>query len=204
MIAHIKGILDEIYEDRVVIDVGGIGYNVFVSSRDVEMFPDPGSDIKLYTYTCVREDAFILFGFLEREDLYLYKKLITVNGIGPKGAMAILSGMSGAELKYAILSGDHKLLSLTPGIGKKTAERIILDLKDKFDWEISDISSEVRKGSNSGSTTKTGDPVLAEAIDALVALGYNRREAAGAVNETGLSGSDDVETILKEALKHLM
>ena len=204
MIAHIKGILDEIYEDRVVIDVGGIGYNVFVSSRDLEMFPEPGSDIKLYTYTCVREDTFILFGFLEREDLYLYKKLITVNGIGPKGAMAILSGMSGSELKYAILTGDHKLLSLTPGIGKKTAERIILDLKDKFDWEVSDISSEVRKGSNSGSTMKAGNPVLAEAIDALVALGYNRREAAGAVNETGLSGSDDVETILKEALKHLM
>ena len=204
MIAHINGILDEIYEDRVVIDVNGIGYNVFVSLRDIETLPETGMNIKLYTYTCVREDAFILFGFLSREDLYLFKKLITVNGIGPKGAMSVLSGMNASELKYAILSGDHKLLSLTPGIGKKTAERIILDLKDKLDWEASDISSEIIKASKAGTVSSGNDPVLSEAIDALVALGYNRREAAGAVNATGLTGNDDVESILKEALKQLM
>ncbi len=204
MIAHINGILDEIYEDRVVIDVNGIGYNVFVSLRDIETLPETGMNIKLYTYTCVREDAFILFGFLSREDLYLFKKLITVNGIGPKGAMSVLSGMNSSELKYAILSGDHKLLSMTPGIGKKTAERIILDLKDKLDWEASDISSEIRNTSKTGALSSGNDPVLSEAIDALVALGYNRREAAGAVNATGLSGADDVESILKEALKQLM
>lgn len=204
MIAHIKGTLDEIYEDRAVIDVNGVGYNVFVSLRDIEILPDVGSEIKLYTYTCVREDTFSLFGFLSRDDLYLFKKLITVNGIGPKGAMAILSGMNGSELKYAILSGDHKLLSLTPGIGKKTAERIILDLKDKLDWEVSEIDSEIRKGSKGISMAASADPVFSEAIDALVALGYNRKEAAGAVNATGLSDCDDVETILKEALKHLM
>ncbi len=204
MIAHINGILDEIYDDRIVIDVNGIGYNVFVSGKVFEELPDIGSNVKLYTYTSVREDAFILFGFLDREDLYLFKKLITVNGIGPKGALAVLSGMTSSELKYAILSGDHKLLSSTPGIGKKTAERIILDLKDKLDWDAALISREVNPNASLNASIKGIDPVMAEAVDALSALGYSRRDASKAVSDTGLAGCDDVEKVLKEALKYLI
>ncbi|MCR4787889.1 MAG: Holliday junction branch migration protein RuvA [Lachnospiraceae bacterium] len=204
MFAHIKGILEEIYEDRVVVDVNGVGYNIHVSTRVLGDLPDTGAEVKLYTFTSVREDAFILFGFLDKEDLFLFKKLITVNGIGPKGALSILSGLDAQELRYAILSGDSKLLSLSPGIGKKTAERIILDLKDKIDWDVNAISSDIMKNKQSGSASGALGGVRSEAVEALVSLGYNRKEASSAVFKTGSDEDTDVEAILKEALKYLM
>ncbi|MCR4989828.1 MAG: Holliday junction branch migration protein RuvA [Lachnospiraceae bacterium] len=204
MIAHVNGILDDIYEDRVVVDVNGLGINVFVSTRTLSELPGTGSEIKLYTYTAVREDAFNLYGFTSKEDLFIFKKLITVNGVGPKGAMGVLSVLGAEELKYAILSGDPKIISSAPGIGKKTAERIILDLKDKLDWDSGMINKEIGVQMNKGAVGAVDDPIKADAIKALMALGYNSKEASSAVIKTDTSGLSDVESILKEALKYLI
>ena len=129
MIAYVKGIIDCITDDTVVVDVGGIGYNVKISDSTARLLPGIGQEVKMYTYTLVREDAFSLYGFLRRDDLEIFKKCITVNGIGPKGALAILSIMDANALRIAIVSGDAKAIAKAPGIGAKTAERLILDLK---------------------------------------------------------------------------
>ncbi|MBR4768681.1 MAG: Holliday junction branch migration protein RuvA, partial [Lachnospiraceae bacterium] len=120
MIAYVNGILADIYEDRAVVDVGGIGMNVFISVSTASMLPGIGEEVKLYTYTLVREDTFSLYGFLSRDELALFKRLITVSGIGPKGGLSILSVMNADDLRFAILSGDSKLIATAPGIGKKT------------------------------------------------------------------------------------
>lgn len=119
MIAYVNGIIEDITEDNVVIDVGGLGYNVRISSDTAAKLPGVGAQVRLYTYTCVREDAFLLYGFLSRNDLEIFKKCITVNGIGPKGALAILSVMDADSLRFAILSGDTKAISKAPGIGAR-------------------------------------------------------------------------------------
>ena len=118
--------------NRSVLDVGGIGYNIKISADTASRLPGIGEPVKLYTYTNVKEDSFQLFGFLSRNDLEIFKKCITVNGIGPKGALAILSVLDADSLRFAIMSGDVKAISKAPGIGAKSAERIILDLKDKI------------------------------------------------------------------------
>ena len=135
MIAFVKGRIEDITEENVVVDTGNIGYNVKISTGTASLLPGVDAEVKLYTYTCVREDMFSLYGFLTRDDLEVFKKLITVNGIGPKGGLAILSVMSADDLRFAIISGDAAAISKAPGIGKKTAERVILDLKDKISLE---------------------------------------------------------------------
>ena len=202
MIAHLIGNVSDIYDDRIVIDVNGMGFNVFVPASYIDGSVSEGMPLKLYTYTAVREDAFNLFGFITKEELFLFKKLITVNGIGPKGALSVLSYLDAEALKYAILTGDSKTLSLSPGIGKKTAERIILDLKDKLDWTVGDISKEA--GLSDSIKTSGNDSDRSEAVSALVALGYGAKEAAKAVSMTQLPDGSDVESILKEALKYLI
>ena len=158
MYAYLKGTLEEVTEDNIVVEVNGIGYNVKVSGTTVEMLPGMGNEVKIYTYTLVREDALLLYGFLTRDDLEIFKKLITVNGIGPKGGLAILSVMSADALRFAIMAGDAKAIAKAPGVGNKTAERVILDLRDKISLEdtlsklrtrkphsISSCSSSVRR-----------------------------------------------------------
>ncbi len=135
MYAYIKGILEEITEDAVVVEAGGIGYNIKVSASTADLLPGIGSEVKVYTYTLVREDAFSLYGFLTRDDLDIFKKLITVSGIGPKGGLAILSVMSADALRFAVMAGDAKAIAKAPGVGAKTAERVILDLRDKISME---------------------------------------------------------------------
>ena len=132
VIAYVNGILENLEDGNAVIDVNGIGYNVNISGSTMDRMPGIGEMVKLYTYTNVKEDAFTLFGFLSRDELNLFKLLITVNGIGPKGGLAILSVMTPDDLRFAILAGDSKSLSKAPGIGKKTAERITLELRDKL------------------------------------------------------------------------
>ena len=143
MIAYVNGIVEDIAEDNVVLDVNGLGYNIKISADTASRLPGIGEPVKLYTYTCVREDAFLLYGFLTRSDLEIFKKLITVNGIGPKGGLAILSVMDGDDLRFAILSGDVKAISKAPGIGSKTAQRVILDLKDKISYDDTMIEKEI-------------------------------------------------------------
>lgn len=201
MIAYVKGIIEDITEDNAVIDVNGIGYNVKISADTASRLPGIGEAVKLYTYTCVREDAFQLFGFLTRSDLEIFKKLITVNGIGPKGGLAILSVMDADDLRFAIMSGDAKAISKAPGIGAKTAQRVILDLKDKISIDDEMISREIAQGS--AASLRADTPQKQEAIAALVSLGYGQAESTRAVNAI-----EDIETldsgaVLKAALKKL-
>lgn len=193
--------IDDITEDNAVIDVGGIGYNVKISADTASRLPGIGEPVKLYTYTCVREDAFLLYGFLTRSDLEIFKKLITVNGIGPKGGLAILSVMDADDLRYAIMSGDSKAISKAPGIGAKTAQRVILDLKDKI--SIDDVMIDREIAETAGGSLKIDTPQKKEAIEALVSLGYSQTESAKAVN--AIEGIEDMDSgaVLKAALKKM-
>lgn len=201
MIAYVKGIIEDITEDNAVIDVNGIGYNVKISADTASRLPGIGEAVKLYTYTCVREDAFQLFGFLTRSDLEIFKKLITVNGIGPKGGLAILSVMDADDLRFAIMSGDAKAISKAPGIGAKTAQRVILDLKDKISIDDEMISREIAQGSVAPLCADT--PQKQEAIAALVSLGYGQAESTRAVNAIEDIEMLDSGAVLKAALKKL-
>lgn len=200
MIAYVNGIVEDIAEDNVVIDVGGIGYNVKISASTASRLPGIGEQVRLYTYTCVREDAFMLYGFLSRNDLDIFKKCITVNGIGPKGALAILSVLDADSLRFAIMSGDAKAIAKAPGIGTKTAERLVLDLKDKIKIDDTLIQREVDMTA-AGNTMDTDQKK--EAVEALVALGYGQTESIKAVNAIENIESMDAGAVLKAALKRL-
>jgi Holliday junction DNA helicase RuvA len=207
--AYIKGTLEEITEDNIVVEAGGIGYNVKVSASTVGLLPGLGDEIKIYTYTLVREDAFSLYGFLTRDDLSIFKQLITVNGIGPKGGLAILSVMSADDLRLAIVTGDAKMIAKAPGIGKKTAERVILDLRDKISMEDvlsggMDVSvEEMPSGAAGGKGADTANALRKEAIEALTALGYSMSDATAATRKVEITEDTTVEDVLKLALKHI-
>ena len=201
MIAFVNGMIENIAEDNVIIDVGGIGYNVRISADTAARLPGVGEQVRLYTYTCVREDAFLLYGFLSRKDLEIFKKCITVNGIGPKGALAILSVMDADSLRFAILSGDTKAISKAPGIGARTAERLILELKDKLKIDDAMIDREIAATAN-GNIMADSDQKK-EAVEALVSLGYGRTESIKAVNSIEGIETMDSGAVLKAALKKM-
>lgn len=200
MFAYLKGILADVSEDNCVIDVHDIGYNVKISSQTMSALPGIGEMVKIYTYTNVKEDTFQLFGFLRKDELDLFKILITVNGIGPKGALSLLSAMDADLLRMAIVSQDVKLLSKAPGIGKRTAERLILELKDKLSVTATMIDREIKQYH----ATPVADTAnKKEAVDALVALGYGQAESMKAVNQ--IEGADTMEVgdLLKAALQKI-
>lgn len=200
MIAYVNGIVEHVTEDNAVLDVNGIGYNVKISSNTASRLPGVGERVKLYTYTCVREDAFQLYGFLSRNDLEIFKQCITVSGIGPKGALAILSSLDADSLRFAILAGDAKAISKAPGIGAKTAERLILELKGKITAMDTQIGQEIAaQGSVIADT-----PQKKEAMEALVALGYGQAEAMKAVNAIDNIKALDSGAVLKAALKKMI
>lgn len=202
MIAFLKGEIAAVTEDNVIIDTGNIGYNVRISTGTANLLPGVGQEIKLYTYTHIREDVFQLYGFLTRDDMEIFKKLITVNGIGPKGGLAVLSVMSADDLRFAIMSGDAKAISKAPGIGIRTAERIILDLRDKVSIEDTLMAKEINHYGNSGQAG-SDNQAKNEAVEALVALGYGATEALKAVRKAAVSEEMDTESILKAALKNM-
>ena len=199
MIGFVQGKVDAISEDNVVIDTGAIGYNVRISAKTAQELPGIGQEVRLYTYTSVREDGISLFGFLSRDSLDIFKKIITVNGIGPKGGLAVLSVMSADELKFAIISGNAQAITKAPGIGKKTAERVILDLKDKISVEDTQIQKEITSYAGLPQTGKAQN----EAVEALTALGYSATDALHAVRQIEHAEEMDVEAILKLALKNM-
>jgi Holliday junction DNA helicase RuvA len=201
MIAYVDGIIEDISLDNAVIDVNGIGYNVHISADTAGKLPGIGEHARLYTYTCVREDAFLLYGFLSRDDLEIFKKCITVSGIGPKGALSILSCMDADSLRFAIMSGDTKAISKAPGIGARTAERLILELKDKIKIDDTLIGREI--ASNKGINAFADTPAKKEAVDALVSLGYGQAESLKAVNAIENIENMDSGAILKAALKNM-
>lgn len=205
MYAYLKGTLEEIAEDYIVVETGNIGYNVKVSTTTADLLPPLGNEVKIYTYTLVREDVFSLYGFLTRDDLEIFKKLITVNGIGPKGGLAILSVMSADALRFAIMAGDAKAIAKAPGVGSKTAERVILDLRDKISLEdtlrgLGEPAPSVNGALSGGSSDNL---MRKEAIEALVALGYSASDATTAVKKVEVTEETTVESILKSALKYM-
>lgn len=205
MYAYIKGTLEEITEDAVIVEAGGIGYNIKVSATTADLLPGIGSEVKIYTYTLVREDAFSLYGFLTRDDLEIFKKLITVSGIGPKGGLAILSVMSADALRFAVMAGDAKAISRAPGIGAKTAERVILDLRDKISLEdtLRGLGSPADAAGQAAASGAGDNLMKREAIEALVALGYSASDATAAVKKVEVGEDATSESILKLALKHM-
>lgn len=203
MIAFVNGILDDVSEDRAVVDVNGIGMNVNISTFTASILPPTGDTVKLYTYTVVREDMFQLYGFLTKDELNMFKKLITVSGVGPKGALAILSVGTAEDIRFAILSNDHKLISSATGIGKKTAERVVLELHDKLKWNDNLITKEISKAEAVNSLSNLNNPAKNEAVSGLIALGYGSAEAHKAVNAVDGSQDMDAEAIMKQALKNL-
>ncbi len=202
MIAYVKGKVEDIAEDNVVIEVGGIGYNVKISADTAARLPGTGEMAKLYTYTNVREDAIQLFGFLTKSDLEIFRKCITVSGIGPKGALAILSVLDADSLRFAIMSGDVKAISRAPGIGPRTAERLILELKDKIRIDDTLIDKEIESLRGKGGEA-AGSSQKKEAVEALVSLGYGQAEAAKAVSAIEGIEAMDSGDVLKAALKNL-
>lgn len=205
MYAYIRGTLEEITEDAVIVETGGIGYNIKVSATTVDLLPGIGSEVKIYTYTLVREDAFWLYGFLTRDDLEIFKKLITVSGIGPKGGLAILSVMSADALRFAVMAGDAKSIAKAPGVGAKTAERVILDLRDKISLEdtLRGIGSPADAAGQAAASGSGDNLMKREAIEALVALGYSASDATAAVKKVEVGEDATSESILKLALKHM-
>ncbi len=199
MIEFIKGELAALDSDKAVVEVGGVGFGVYMSGQALGMLPQPGHMVKLYTYLNVKEDALQLYGFLTRDDLEIFRLLIGVSGIGPKGALGILSGLTPDELRFAVMSNDVKAISAAPGIGKKTAEKLILELKDKL--RIEDVLEHAASGGRSGGTAAPGGTVATEAVQALVALGYGSTEALQAVKQVEISEDMEVEEVLKAALK---
>lgn len=194
MISYIKGIIEEVEEDKVIIDNNGIGYGIFMPQSSLELI-GPGEELKIYTYLNVKEDAMQIYGFLSKEELNLFKKLIGVSGVGPKGGLSIITACPGDSLQMAIISGDAKAISKAQGIGAKTAQRIIIELKDKIDLE------EVIFTNSGEAVADTG--VKSDAIEALIALGYSRTSAFNAVNKVDKI-TDDVEELLKLALKNII
>ncbi len=199
MYAYFKGKIAVKEPDLVIIEVAGIGYNIRISSGTASLLPPVGEEAKLYTYTAVREDAIALYGFLTKDDLDIFKLLIGVNGIGPKGGQSILSVMSPDELRFAILSGDAKMIAKAPGIGAKTAQRIILDMRDKVSLEDT-----LHTGEEEIRVDPSVSDALREAVEALTALGYGVTEATRAVKAVKDAEQMTVEDILKASLKHLI
>ncbi|MFV0363997.1 MAG: Holliday junction branch migration protein RuvA [Suipraeoptans sp.] len=200
MISYIRGELDSKYEKKVVVDVGGMGYSIFMSGEAISSLPPVGEEVKIHTYLSVKEDAMQLFGFHTYDDLEIFKQIIQVSGIGPKGGLAILSVLSPDKLRLAIIAKDAKAISKAPGIGKKTAEKLIIELSDKVN--IEDTLS-VNTG-NGNDARNISDDIFSEAIMALVSLGYGNSEALKAVKKVTVTEDMNVEDILKQALKFVI
>lgn len=203
MISFLHGILDSRTEQTAILEVNGVGFEVYMSERDLSSLPYPGSSVKIYTYLNVREDAMQLFGFLGRGDRRMFKLLIGVSGIGPKGGLNILSVLTADDLCYAVMGNDIKALSKAQGIGKKTAERLVIELKDKLDLKGFLEDGLSLESADEGEAPVSEDSVQNEAIQALIALGYGSTEAVKAVKKVSGNADDTVETVLKSALKEI-
>ncbi len=196
MFSYIQGRVEEINPEGIVLDHDGIGYEIGLPQSSLSQLRRQ-MQLRVYTYLQVRDDGFSLFGFLKREDLDLFKLLIGVGGIGPKGALSILGVLSVDQLRFAIAAGDDKTIAQAPGIGKKTAQRVILDLRDKIDFTQTLEAQLDARASDSSS-----DDIRGEAILALNALGYSSAEALQAIRDLDIS-SMSVEDLIRAGLKEL-
>lgn len=203
MIGYVRGILEEADEQFVIIDNHGIGYRIFVPSSAFSGALPIGKEVKIYTYLSVKEDAMQLYGFLTRDDLRMFRMLLGVNGIGPKVGIGILSALTADELRFAVLADDAASIAKAPGIGKKTAQKLILELKDKLNLEDAFEQKLANQAARDISAADTGSQVQ-EAVQALTALGYPGTEALRAVKKVEGAESMTVEEILKAALKKMI
>ena len=202
MISYIRGELAAVQEQKAIVEAGGIGYGIYMSQQTLSMLPAVGEEVKIHTYLNVREDAMQLYGFLTGEDLQVFRLLIGVSGIGPKGGLGILSALGPDDLRFAVASNDVKAIQAAPGIGKKTAEKLILELKDKM--SIEDVLEQAAHGSEQSKEIEATDTGMqAEAVQALTALGYGSAESLRAVKKVSVDCAS-VEDLLREALKNLL
>ena len=206
MIAYIKGALayTEPEEGVAVLESGGIGYRILLSGRDLDLLPPVGEELRLYTHLQVREDAFVLFGFFTKEDRKLFQQLLGVNGIGPKAALGVLTALSADDLRFAVLADDAKAIAKAPGIGIKTAQKLILELKDKLSFEEAfEARLENQQTKAAAGAASDLSEARNEAVEALTALGYSASESLKAVRKVEAADGMSVEDILKAALKYI-
>ena len=202
MLSYIIGEVAEISADTIVVENNGIGFNIKTSAITIDSLPPVGDMVRIYTYLHVREDAMQIFGFLSKDELEVFKLLLNVNGIGPKGALGILSAISTDDLRFAVLSDDVNLIKSCPGVGAKTAQKLIIELKDKLRLED---AFEMAVNNNNKKNTVQDNTVIVmnEAVEALVSLGYSSKDAIAAVKKVENIQNKNSEQILKEALKGL-
>ncbi len=201
MLTYICGEVTELHEGRVVIENQGMGYELLVPLSEMKEL-SPSRQVKMYTYVQLleREGTFQAFGFLRRDTLGLFRKLLSVSGVGPKAALGILTELSADALRRAVLFEDAAAIAKAPGIGKKTAQKLILELKDKLQLSES-LEEELMPGLEEEASGSTASQ--AEAVEALTALGYNQAEARRAVYQVKEKDTLDVEQLLKAALKYM-
>ena len=192
--------LAELEEDAIVVETGGIGYHIYTTGQTFSRLPSLGDEVKIYTYLYIREDAMLLYGFCSKDELRVFKLLLGVSGIGPKGALAILSVMTTDDLRFAVLGDDAKTIAKAPGVGVKTAQRLILELRDKL--SIEDAFEEKLSQAEDTARDKAKG-AKNEAVQALVALGYSSSEALKALGGIEITEETDVEDLLKAALKNM-
>lgn len=199
MFAYIKGKIEYISEDGFVIENNGIGYSV-LSSGNVTGKLSLHDNTVIYTYLHVREDGINLFGFLSQDEISVFKMLISVSGIGPKGALAIMTVLTVDELRIAVLSEDYKAISKANGVGTKTAQRVVIELKDKF--KLNDVLSGLSEQADLPDTGS--NDIITETAMALTSLGYSNVEALRAIKKVKDSDKMSVEELLKASLKFIM
>lgn len=194
MIAYIRGIVTEKNVNTVTVECSGIGYEIFATGRDIDKL-SKGSEVLIHTYLRISEDAHTLYGFLNKDDMAMFKKLIIVNGVGPKAALSIMNTLNSFDLKIAIVTEDYKAICAAVGVGSKIAKKIILELKEKV--KPDDIGT-------LGAADTSGNSVVSEALEALVSLGYSNSEAYKVIKEIEVKNTDTTEDILKLALKKML
>ncbi len=200
MYAYIKGIFVGINKDFVIIDNNGIGYKVFVSGSTMAAMPKTGEEVTLQLVQIIREDFIGLYGFITEDEKEMFNKLLTINGVGAKAALSLLSICTVNNLKYAILTGDEGTIVKAPGVGKKIAQRIILELKDKI--QTDELLQKINSGEGDMGISIANDRKLSEVLGALLALGYSEKEADKAIDAS--DKTDTLENIIKSCLKFLM
>lgn len=205
MISYIKGRLVETAENIIVVECNGIGYQMLVPLSVIDSMPPCGNDVKIYTHMHVREDLLQLFGFLTRDDLEVFKLLISVSGVGSKAALSILGTITADELRYAVMADDAKTIAKTPGIGAKTAGKLVIELKDKLKYrDINDVMDVSGQNSVNVSSKAEDKSIISDAVEALVALGYSATDAMKAVRSVDAADYTTVEQLLKLSLKHMI
>lgn len=203
MIAFIKGELADVSENSVVVENQGIGYRVFVSGRETAQFTRIGMQVKLHTWFQVKEDGAVLYGFLQKDDLEFFRMLIGVSGIGPKAALSVLSVFTADDLRFALLAEDARTIAQAPGIGLKTAKKMILELKDKLSLEDA-FEKKLQHVQEENGQMAVQHDAKQEAVEALTALGYRAADALRAVQSADITDDMDTEAILKAALKKMI